>query len=104
MIQLSVVEFKQWQKMAHRYFLLDVRFPVEKEQADLGGVLIPLPELEQRWREIPQDQGPIVIYCHHGVRSQYAAQYLASQGFEVVNLAGGIDAWSRLIDPTIPLY
>ncbi len=48
---------------------------------------------------------PILIYCHHGMRSMTAAQYLDKRGYQnVSSLAGGIDAYARLIDPTIPRY
>jgi len=52
------------------------------------------------------DRGtPIVFHCHHGGRSQAAAEHFASLGFrEVYNLAGGIDAWSQEVDPTVPRY
>ena len=47
----------------------------------------------------------IVFQCHHGIRSQSAAEYFHHAGFEnLYNLAGGIDAWSRLVDPSLPRY
>ena len=47
----------------------------------------------------------LVVYCHHGVRSQAAANWLAGRGMtNVVNLAGGIDAWSMLVDKTVKRY
>jgi rhodanese-related sulfurtransferase len=90
-------------------FLLDVRQPWENETCALAGsVLIPLPELEERWAEV-QAAAPagalIVAYCHHGVRSLSAAALLEDRGVgPVASLAGGIDAWSRRIDPTLPRY
>uniref|UniRef100_UPI00359FA028 rhodanese-like domain-containing protein n=1 Tax=Neisseria dentiae TaxID=194197 RepID=UPI00359FA028 len=51
------------------------------------------------------DEGPIVVYCHHGVRSLHTAMYLADAGFdELYNLQGGIDAWSLQVDPAVPRY
>jgi len=48
---------------------------------------------------------PIVFQCHHGIRSQAAADYFAGLGFErLFNLSGGIDAWSQLVDPLVPRY
>jgi rhodanese-related sulfurtransferase len=85
--------------------LLDVRMPDEHAIASLpGAVLIPLPELGTRFSELnPQD--PVAIYCHHGVRSEHAGRFLESRGFtDVSHLAGGIDAWSEEIDPTVPRY
>jgi len=47
----------------------------------------------------------IVFQCHHGIRSQYAAEYFRSKGFSnLYNLRGGIDAWSRLVDPSLARY
>lgn len=104
MSELSVQDYLVWRKQNKQHHLLDVRFKEEKNIADIGGTLIPLPELERRWRELPDDQGPIVVYCHHGVRSMNATQFLLHKGVEAISLAGGIDAWSREIDPTVPLY
>ena len=58
----------------------------------------------QRMAELPTDR-PIACLCHHGIRSQRVAQFLAQNGFEhVVNIAGGIDAWSAELDPAVPHY
>jgi monothiol glutaredoxin len=48
---------------------------------------------------------PLVFQCHHGIRSQAAAEYCREQGFRrLYNLTGGIDAWSTLVDPLVPRY
>lgn len=104
MKEISVGDYHKWRAENKKHLLLDVRFQEEKDIADIGGALIPLPELERRWREIPDDQGLIVVYCHHGVRSLHAVHFLLRQGLEAVSLAGGVDAWSRQIDPDIALY
>jgi sulfur-carrier protein adenylyltransferase/sulfurtransferase len=85
--------------------LLDVRETWERDTATLpGSVHIPLGELPTRVGELPED-AEIVVYCHHGMRSLQAGMWLAQLGFdEVTNLAGGIDAWSREIDDSIPRY
>lgn len=89
--------------------LLDVRQPWEAALASirLEGVetrLIPMGELVQRLDELNPTQ-PVVCYCHHGVRSLQVVAFLERQGFDsVYNLAGGIDAWSREVDPAVPLY
>src|SRR5262245_52156739 len=78
-------------------FLLDVRNPDEYALFNLGARLIPLSQLPQRMEELPQDK-PIVIYCHSGVRSLMAVEFLLEQGFkEVKNLIGGIVAWRQEI-------
>lgn len=87
--------------------LLDVRQPWENRLASLpGSLLIPLGELPQRAKEIGSDRtAPLVVYCHHGIRSQSAATYLERLGYQDVHsLAGGIDAWSCEVDPTVPRY
>jgi adenylyltransferase/sulfurtransferase len=85
--------------------LLDVREPFERDIAAIAGsVLIPLAELPGRLREL-DGHAAIVAYCHHGVRSAHARDILLAAGFgNVRNLAGGIDAWARAVDPTLPRY
>ncbi|MFP2931447.1 rhodanese-like domain-containing protein [Pyxidicoccus sp. 3LG] len=86
--------------------LLDVRFPDEHAWVALpGSVLIPLPELDERADELEALRGrPVVVYCHHGVRSLDGAAYLMSRGLEAVSLRGGIDLYSRQVDPPLPRY
>ena len=66
--------------------------------------MIPLGELQQRVREL--DPGSeMIVYCHHGIRSFHATLFLREMGFEKAqNLAGGIDAWSMKIDPSVARY
>jgi rhodanese-related sulfurtransferase len=87
--------------------LLDVRQLWENQLAKLpDSLFIPLNELPARAAEIPSEPATlIVVYCHHGVRSLSAAEYLQRLGhFNVRSLAGGIDAWSCEVDPTVPRY
>jgi adenylyltransferase/sulfurtransferase len=85
--------------------LLDVREPWEAQIATIeGATLIPLPQLADRAGEL-DPEASVVVYCHLGVRSEYAARMLAGSGFaNVRNLVGGIDAWSRTVDPAIARY
>jgi rhodanese-related sulfurtransferase len=86
--------------------LLDVREPWEYQTASLpNALLMPMGEVTGRaHQELDPDQ-PIVVLCHHGQRSLSVTMWLRNQGFEhVQSLAGGIDHWSRAIDPGIPLY
>lgn len=88
-------------------YLLDVREPWEHEHAHLpGDVHIPLGELSERVAEVEPPAGAtVVVYCHHGVRSLSGAAILEMNGVPVAfSLAGGIEAWSVLIDPTVPRY
>ncbi len=86
--------------------LLDVREPWEAETAFIpGATLIPMSEFTSRAHaELDPDQSYVVL-CHHGARSLSVTMWLRNQGFEnTQSLAGGIDQWSRTIDPTIPRY
>jgi sulfur-carrier protein adenylyltransferase/sulfurtransferase len=85
--------------------LLDVRETWEAEIASLpGAVLVPLGSLPDVIDKLdPQEEW--VVYCHHGIRSQQAVDYLRQRGFEhVSNLEGGIDAWARDNDPSMARY
>jgi rhodanese-related sulfurtransferase len=88
-------------------YLLDVRQPWEHETAALpNSLLVPLNELAGRMDELhPPDDALVVVYCHHGIRSLSGAAILENAGFKnVASLAGGIDAWSILVDPRAPRY
>ena len=87
--------------------LLDVRQPEEYEHCHIeGSTLIPLGELPGRVSEIDPPAGAtVVVVCHHGVRSLSGAMVIAHAGHEnVVSMAGGIDAWSQVVDPAVPRY
>jgi adenylyltransferase/sulfurtransferase len=106
-IEISVRKLAHDLENGHALQLIDVRQPWEHDVAHLpGSVLIPLAELAQRIAEVPADPLiPVVLYCHHGVRSLSAVSYLQRHGYaHVRSLAGGIDAWSREVDPTVPRY
>jgi rhodanese-related sulfurtransferase len=86
--------------------LLDVREPWEITTAALpGSVNIPMGEIPSRAHaELDPDQ-PIVVLCHHGARSLSVTMWLRNQGFDhAQSLSGGIDFWSRSVDPTVPRY
>jgi rhodanese-related sulfurtransferase len=85
--------------------LLDVREPWEFEKARIeGATLIPMREVAAKIGQLDDDR-EVVAICHHGGRSMQVALFLEKQGFKRVhNLVGGIDAWSRTVDPAVPLY
>ena len=89
-----------------RFYLLDVRQPVEHALAALpGSTLIPLNQLPARCAEIHVPEGStLVVYCHHGIRSQHAGIFLAQHGFTPLSLESGIEAWSVEVDQSIPRY
>ncbi|WP_151085944.1 rhodanese-like domain-containing protein [Hymenobacter baengnokdamensis] len=86
--------------------LIDVREAREFDYCRIAGsALIPLGEIPRRAAEI-RPTGPVVLICHHGVRSAQALGYLQHRlGREnLLNLRGGIDAWSREVDAGVPVY
>jgi rhodanese-related sulfurtransferase len=104
-IQISPQELQQRLDGGEPIQLVDVREVWEHEVARIeGATLIPLGELPQRIGELKPDQ-PMVVYCHHGVRSYQAVLWLRQQGLErAQNLAGGIDRWSQTVDPLVVRY
>lgn len=86
--------------------LLDCRREEEYARARIeGGLLLPMHELLERVEEIGDKERPVVVYCHHGVRSLYVTVALRKLGFrDVRSLAGGIELWSLDIDPSVPRY
>ena len=90
-----------------KIYLVDVRQPWENEHCRLpNSVLIPLNELMEYMGDVDPPEGmPIVVYCHHGIRSLSGAALIEQAGFaNVASLQGGIDAWRRQIDPKVPTY
>ncbi len=86
--------------------IVDVREPWEVATASLANAKhIPMGDIPARFNQELDPETHIVIVCHHGVRSMTVTAWLRQQGFEQVqSLRGGIDRWSRQIDPTIPMY
>jgi rhodanese-related sulfurtransferase len=85
--------------------LLDVREAWEFETAHIvGSTLIPMREIPGRMAELDANS-EVVVICHHGGRSMQVAAFLEREGFSRVhNLSGGVDAWARSVDSTMPLY
>lgn len=101
----TVDEIKQRIDSGESLCLLDVRQPEEFQICRLpGSILMPLSELPARLHELDPER-EIIVYCHHGIRSAKAAAFLRQSGFpHARNLRGGIDEWSRRIDPSVPTY
>ena len=104
--EISVQAFSQQRQQPDAPILLDVREPWEHQTASLpNSLLMPMGEVASRAHTELDPDASIVVLCHHGARSLSVTMWLRNQGFEQVqSLAGGIDAWSRTIDPTIPRY
>jgi monothiol glutaredoxin len=101
---MSVRELKELIDAIELIELLDVRAPEERAIAAIPGAVL-LNEAEAaRIEALPRDT-KLVLHCHHGGRSQQAAEQFISLGFsQVFNVIGGIDAWSQEIDPDVPRY
>lgn len=90
-----------------RPLLLDCRTAEEFALARIdGAVLIPMQEIPQRLGALESHRDrPLIVHCHHGMRSLRVAGWLREQGFSrATSMAGGIDAWSTTIDPRVPRY
>jgi rhodanese-related sulfurtransferase len=87
-------------------FLLDVREPWEAELCRLPGArLIPMGDIPSRAHQELDPDAHIVVYCHHGVRSLSVVFWLREQGFErAQSLAGGIEGWAQIADPSMARY
>ena len=88
------------------FILLDVREPWEFQTSHIeGSKHIPMGDIPSRAHQELDPDEHIVVVCHHGVRSLSVTNWLRQQGFEnAQSMRGGIDAWSRQIDPKVPLY
>jgi len=102
--QLSAPELKALLESGAAIELVDVRTPQERDIAAIDGSRL----LDQAYHDallLRDRDTPLVFQCHHGIRSQHAAEYFRQQGFRnLSNLRGGIDAWSMLVDPSVPRY
>jgi rhodanese-related sulfurtransferase len=102
---ISPEELKARMTSGEPPLLLDVREPVEFEIAAIEGArLLPLSQFDQWTNSLDREQETVVI-CHHGIRSAHVCALLSRAGFDkVYNLEGGIDAWSRSVDDSVPRY
>lgn len=84
--------------------LLDVREPWEVKRASIpGAITVPLSTLEGTIGSLDRES-ELIVFCHHGSRSRLATEWLREQGFRARNMTGGIDRWSREVDPSVPRY
>lgn len=104
--EITAEAFVQRRQQPNPPLLLDVREPWEYQTAHLpDSLLMPMGEIPSRAHAELDPDAAIVVLCHHGARSLNVTMWLRNQGFEQVqSLAGGIDGWSRTIDPSIPRY
>ena len=102
--QLSAPDLKALLDNGTALELVDVRTEEERAIAKIAGSRL----LDRAYHDallLRDRETPIVFQCHHGIRSQHAAEYFREAGFRnLYNLRGGIDAWSLLVDTSVPRY
>jgi sulfur-carrier protein adenylyltransferase/sulfurtransferase len=105
MKEITVVDLKVMMENKEDFQLIDVREPHEYEISNLGGQLIPLSEIPNSIDKIDRTK-KVIIHCRSGARSGQAVQWLEkNHGFtNLINLQGGILAWSNQVDPSLPKY
>jgi rhodanese-related sulfurtransferase len=110
-IEITPVELKTLLGGGGSLRLIDVREPEEHAICRIEGArLIPMRSIPQHLQELSEcgpngEETPIVVFCHHGVRSLSVVDWLRRQGIEnCSSMAGGIDLWSVQIDPAVPRY
>jgi monothiol glutaredoxin len=102
--QLDVAALKALIDSGEPFHFFDVRTPDERATASIPGTTLLDPAALAAAEKLPKD-AMLVFHCHHGGRSQQAAEHFRTRGFQnVYNVAGGIDAWSREVDPSVPRY
>lgn len=102
--QMKVQDVKAWLDDAKEFVLVDVRGEDERETAKIEGARMLDDALQEELANLDRE-ALLVFHCHHGGRSQRAAEHFSEQGFRnVYNMAGGIDAWSQEIDTSIARY
>jgi monothiol glutaredoxin len=101
---MTVRELQALMGSGDGFHLFDVRTPAERETAMIKDSHLLDQDRIEIIVQLPED-ATLVFYCHTGSRSQAAAEHFAAQGFtQVYNVVGGIDAWSKEIDPDVPTY
>jgi len=105
-LEIMPGEVKERLDSGERLRLIDVREPFEFQQAHIeGSELIPMRSVPQALPSLQAGDAPLIVFCHHGMRSLQVVSWLREQGVEqCVSMAGGIDRWSLEIDSTVPRY
>ena len=103
--EITATEVKTRLERGDDLLLLDVREQQEWDYCHLeGAVFAPMSRFLHYMADLDPER-PTVVYCHAGVRSVFVTAHLQNQGFaDVVSMAGGIDGWSREVDPSVPRY
>jgi len=104
MQSITVTELKSMIDSQEPFTLIDVREENEYNVSNLGGILLPTSEFANRYTEFPKE-GKVIVQCRSGARSGNVIAWLEqNQGYDnLYNLEGGIMAWAREIDPSLPV-
>lgn len=107
-MEVTPAEVKRRLDAGERLSLLDVREPYEHQQSSIASAdLIPMRTVPANLQRIEgmSDEGAIVVFCHHGMRSLQVVNWLREQGIaNCQSMSGGIDRWSCEVDPSVPRY
>ena len=104
MKSITVQELHKLMNNNEQITLVDVREKEELVMASIkGSIHVPMMAIPHQLELFNKDE-PIYLFCHSGVRSAQARLYLEQQGFDSVNIIGGIHAWSTEIDSSVPTY
>jgi rhodanese-related sulfurtransferase len=107
-MEITPQEVKHRLEAGEKLHLIDVREPHEYAQARIeGSELIPMQSVPGKLQQLETraDEAPLVVYCHHGVRSLNVVSWLREHGLSACqSMSGGIEAWSLMVDPSVPRY
>jgi rhodanese-related sulfurtransferase len=107
-MEIVPAEVKRRIEAGERLFLIDVRQPEEHRIASLpDSELVPMDSVPAAIQDLEAkaDDGTLIVFCHHGIRSANVVNYLRGQGISACqSMSGGIDRWSLEIDPAVPRY
>jgi rhodanese-related sulfurtransferase len=105
-LQITPQEVKQRLDSGEKIRFVDVREPFEFRQAHIeGSELIPMRTVAKSLASLEEETAPLILFCHHGMRSLQIVSWLREQGVESSrSMDGGIDRWSLEIDPAVPRY
>jgi rhodanese-related sulfurtransferase len=104
--EITPQDVKQRIDLGEELRLIDVRELFEVRQASIAGAdVIPMRDVPNAVAALEDDEKPIIVFCHHGMRSMQVVGWLREHGVEnCLSMAGGIDRWSLEIDPKVPRY
>ncbi len=105
-LEIAATEVKRRLDAGESFRLIDVREPEELQICRIeGATLIPMRQIPEQLEFLEETLAPLIVFCHHGVRSLKVVEWLQAQGLtDCLSMAGGIDAWSREVDPAVPRY